>query len=263
MTSKLARIAFAIGLVASATALSAQTQSRSWTMCSDDLFSECNSIRLTTTAADSAGIRVGTYVGLAFQNLQGSSPLDNSDARTIWKFSISGNYIGGPTDASDPSTPSAIFIGDGAGGGPPNGERDVLGFEVFAPGGYATLYDQVEFAGVQGCDADPTWDFAANAGGIGAGRPPYSTCGPDAWVSFPVFNRILPWIDADQMTDATLGGTGVDGAFFTECAGNSSHCVVTTSATPEPATIVLVGTGLFGVLAGRKRRRKEHDPAQA
>ena len=267
MRVQLVRIALAVVLTASASDLFAQTESRTWTMCSVDLYHACNSIMLTTTPDMEDGVRVGTFLTLGFQNLQGFAPLDNSDARTIWGFSILGNYIGGPTDASDPSTPSATFIGSGAGGGPPNGERDVMNFEVFAPGAYATLYDQDIFLGVQGCDPDPTWPDAAEGEVATSGRPPYFTCGPDSWISFSIFHPILPWIDASEMTNAMISGTGVDGAFSTECSGNSAQCKVTTSVatsvTPEPASIILVGTGLLLVAAGATRRRRKHGPVEA
>jgi hypothetical protein len=122
------------------------------------------------------------------------------------------------------------------------------------------LYDQDEFVGVQGCDPDPT--RLASVPGTG-GRPGYFTCGPDAWVSFPIFNPIPPWIDADQMTTAMIGGTGIDGAFSMECSGNSPQCVVTSSATPEPATMILVGSGLFSLAAGGARRRRKRNAAEA
>jgi len=255
MRLPIGRIALALSLALLPSRIHAQTQSRTWTMCSDDLFAACNSIMLTTAPElDSTGVRIGTFVGLAFQNLQGGSPLDQSNARTLSRFGIGGNYIGGPTDASDGYSFDGIFIGSGAGGGPAPGGREVLGFEVFAPGGWASLYDQLDFAGVQGCDADPTWDPDTNPGGIGRGRPAYTTCGSDAWISFEGAH-VHSWIDADQMTDASLGWSGVDGSLSTDCATPSNRCMITTSVTPEPTTLLLAGTGFMVVLAAVRRRK--------
>jgi hypothetical protein len=104
--------------------------------------------------------------------------------------------------------------------------------------------------GIVGCDAPVQPDPSTSYWGGGY----FQTCG-DGWVDF---NFTLP---GSWMFDAasTVSIVTYDGANFSNCTFDQT-CLETSSmtATPEPATIGLLATGLFAVggLTQRRRRRK-------
>ncbi len=96
---------------------------------------------------------------------------------------------------------------------------------------------------VVGCDP-----LTPDANGLYVGRYPgyFQTCG-EGWVVYSWTTPPLQFTDATTLSYPGLTYRGV-------CGGSGIDCP---AYAPEPATIVLLGTGLLSIGALRRRRRKQ------
>jgi hypothetical protein len=83
------------------------------------------------------------------------------------------------------------------------------------------------------------------------------TCGPDQLITFSFFTARA--FDPSAMTLADLEVVGLSDGIPSEPCIDASSCVITPrapiTATPEPATLTLVATGLVGIAGIGLRRR--------
>jgi hypothetical protein len=68
----------------------------------------------------------------------------------------------------------------------------------------------------------------------------------------PSFSTTVTFNQGDILNFAV--GFGSDGAYFNDSTGISAH--LSPSAVPEPASMVLLGSGLLGTLSSAMRRRR-------
>ena len=223
------------------TAISAQTQFRSWETCSVGTIRACNSVFISTTPVISGSTRTGTSWVIRLANLQGTNPLDNTGGSVI--MGASWNYV--TRDGSDPRTSAnpgvfGTLVGAGASG---SGFWEWESQSMPLP--FFSYISSIFKNPIQGCDA-------AN---ISFGSFPASlrTCGVDAFIQFAFTTPTI--LDAEYFEAGFIGNVGVDGNNYQCDLFGNDGCVIESTVTPEPATMVLVGTGLLG-LGGWSRRRR-------
>lgn len=221
----------------------ATVYTRSWTMCSAGAIRSCHSVTLQTQGTFSGTTRVGTSVVLSLRNLQGQNAVDNMAWSTLTAVRI---YRSGAlgTTASTSTTPS---LAGGATG---------------TPTGWNWSTDP----------ANTTWGIlrllSTSTGRIGGcatatGAAMYTCPGSVVFsiASSQIFN-------ADQFSELRMDWAGPSGSG--NCASENirnqaqalcdlENTSVTTTVTPEPITMALLGTGLLGVGGARLRRRSKEE----
>ena len=234
-------------------ASSARAQSRhGWTVCTPQSFSSCHSIEIGTTPIDIGNVRVGTGVNIKITNLQGSGYAhDNTTLSGLIEVIFNGQHV------------NNIFT------------LQPINSTPVGPGSTGSVHWTAETgtqAGINGYVAGYPADSEA-IGGCASGSLLFNnyttlanTCGFNA---FAVFNFTTGNIfDASQFDDLFIEAVGpTDAGFcFTDVTqGNgdpnipqcNTYNEYVISNAPEPVTMALLGTGLFGVGgAGLRRRRK-------
>ncbi len=231
----------------------APTVLHGWTVCTPQSFSSCHSIEIGTSPIMSGNVRTGTGVQFKLTNLQGSGYVhDNTTLSGLIEIIFNGQHINGIQLTFQPiaSTP----VGPGSTGSAHWTAETGTGFGL---GGYVAGYP-ADSEAVGGCASGSLFfnNYFTTA----------NTCGANA---FAVFNFTTGNIfNANQFDDLFIEVVGASdaGFCFTDISkGNSDpdipQCNVyqeyVTSPTPEPVTMALLGTGLFGIGgAGLRRRRK-------
>jgi hypothetical protein len=124
--------------------------------------------------------------------------------------------------------------------------------------GGATVSDASDWSVFESGDAIFLSALGNNGVGGCAGSSPVGgfgqigqTCGPDDFITFSFFTTRT--FDPNAFTLADLEFVGIADGNPADSCNDATPCKIT--STPEPATILLVSTGLAGIAGMRRRRR--------
>lgn len=262
-----ALVAAMAGLAMAPRAARAQTWIHSWTLCTPGSFSSCHSVSIETEAVlNSSNVRTGTLISISEHNFQGQGyALDNTTSSGLYDV----NFVApGESFTSGGGAPTTGAPSGGATGTPTwtrewgtynqgtIGNVPITGAHVEAYAGSST-----GFPLIGGCGTNSLGTLYVYGG---------HTCTPGSTITFSF--SLDQIIDANQFTAVGIEALGV-GAPGGECYSDpnvygsgplsvpacdlqSNTTTETTAVTPEPATIVLLTTGLFGIGGVGLRRRK-------
>lgn len=232
-----------IPAVANAAEDPATVYTRSWTTCSAGAVRSCHSVTLMTQGNFSGTTRVGTSVVLTVRNLQGSHAADNMawSALSAVRMYRSGILAAG-TAAATPSlsggatgTTSAWTWGTGGSG---------------AWGNIRVLAGTTNRIG--GCAAGGT----GNSMWTCPGQVVFSISSSEIFNADQFSELHLTWGGSPSAgsctTDQTRAGTAL-------ALCDPQQTTMTTTVTPEPITMALLGTGLLGIGGARLRRRSKNE----
>ena len=250
-------LSFAIPIAAAVTAPTvARADVHGWTLCTPSSFHSCHSVAIGTTPIMTGSVRTGTGVTITLTNLQGSGyASDNTSLSGLYRVFFGGRnfplpmlpsflpYNGTPTGGATGSANWYIETGTEVGG-----QATVDYVDAFSNGSGT----------IGGCSTGPLASgFTQSA----------TTCGAGQSV---VFNFTTGSIfDAGQLETVFIYALGGPPDQFDYCFsqpdaapnGGFPTCDVQdeyiTTVTPEPVTMALLGTGLFGIGGARLRRRRK------
>lgn len=221
-------------------------ESVAWTLCTPGALSACSSVQLSTTPHAGGG----TDVTIAMHNLNGQDPHDN----TLWSGLYSVEFLSQSASFSVTSGSGALSLGGGATGGATwsyGAANNHLGWNDLYIGrsGANSL--------VGGCAAG-TYNGSIST----AAYTCLSTA--TASLSFTTSNGFNATgvggvaVGLFAGSQATPQGDLICGENF-DAGGRYPACNVLNqsfSVTPEPVSMALMATGLFGIGGVRLRRRK-------
>lgn len=205
--------------------------------CSPGPIRTCGSVHVWTKWDPVAKV---TKVELWLQNLQGGVWWDNTGGGSITKFGLSAPKIQGAANLTVRTEGNTGIYGA------PDGYWSITNAQVEGPVEFSTTTKNAE-GGVSGCALYPT---VVNY---------YQTC-KEGWVVFS-FTTTNQW-DADNAQVAWVVVKSQNGTYELGCRTNdparpTEACnPIDPTASPEPITLSLVGTGLAGLAAVRRRKKK-------
>lgn len=224
-------------------------------------FRACASVQITTTQDLGTG---RTQVVIRVRNLQGTPGISASPNMSFYAFTAWSRSPIRNLSSPGPNGHGIARVGleEGATEVVPRGVNSDYFWEEDGTETSIWLRDVINKRPILGCDYDPlTWVPPGESGG-----PGYSTCG-GGWVSLSFTTNVL-W-DVADLTDVSFifQGPNSGGGGYASCAAEGTRGNGTTEVScevvPEPMTVVLLGTGLFGVGAARLRRRKKDSSSDA
>ncbi len=229
--------------------------------CSTGSLVSCASVSVTIIPRAGGG----TYVMLGIQNLQGTNPFDNNPGSLITGIGISfPSYQGGDWYGTDDEDGMNYYGTPGRNvntlfGTDPAGDHGAVFDGYWWPSGVMwNVYGAEGGTGIVGCDPPPsdTYDVVfQTCPRLGApGAMVFSFEPPvENWPYGPEIPPPTAYNWAGEDFAVGWGGCGITANGKTG-AVISSNCVQMT-ATPEPVTLILTGTGLAALGIVRRRRR--------
>lgn len=260
--------ALAAPAVASATPAPAPVYTRVWKVCYTGTMKSCHSIQLQTQISGSL-----TAVSVTLRNLSGQP--NGSGDNTTWSSLNHLRFYGTGISVNSADSTKVVTGIAAQGGANLNG---AVGWNRLFNGGGLTP----GVLRLNGITAPPTGSPNRRVGGcnpgVGATAPVIMTCNGEVVFSFNTSTLFTAWqltglaIRLDLPASGNDNGVNkicqTDGTQYGQTTQNpngdwtSNLCTdvsTTTTVTPEPITMALLGTGLFGVGGARLRRRKKNE----
>lgn len=236
----------------------AQSWTHGWTLCTVNNFSSCHSVAITTNAVMSGWSRVGTTISISMHNLQGQGyAYDNTTTSGLYQtfFVAPGHPLGTPQGSVGGTT-----TGGATGGG--SVWQWYTGNTLAQPGlvGYASAYGNngPGYAPLGGCGTGTLfYPFIVGSRTCAAGSLFTVTFSIADIVDANEFSSVYIYAANDQTASYCFSDPADYSTSYSACAVHGE--TLTNNVVPEPVTLALLGTGLFGVGGARLRRRKKND----
>jgi hypothetical protein len=212
--------------------------------CTTGAIRTCASAQVSTFDAGGGATRVEIRI----RNLQGTNATDNTGGSLITSVGLTSPSISNATALSPFVTTEGTAVAKtGTGGG-----------QHLAPGAYWSITNNP----IQGQVAFSAHNNQGTRGGIlgcneagPSNQSRFETCGNGGWVvfSFTTSN----YVNFQQVEFAYGMQSAANGGGSYQCRSADPSCVPPpTTTTPEPVSMVLMGSGLAGLAAVRRRRRE-------
>ena len=235
---------------------SARADIHGWTICTPGSFHSCHSVSIGAQPIMTGSVRTGTGITITVTNLQGSGyPFDNTSLSGLFQVFFSGRNFPFPMLFSL-GAQGAALTGPGASGGVTFTTETGINFGTQITH-YATVYP-FSSGVIGGCASGVVaFGYVTSA----------HTCGAGAAAVFSFTSGTI--FDARQMETVfveSLGANDVGFCFSDPSAFDTAYpaCDVQDqylTVTPEPISMALLGTGLFGIGGARLRRRRRNQTA--
>jgi hypothetical protein len=202
----------------------------------------CASVQVETQAIMGGG----TQVFLRVRNLQGTSLFDSTAGSLLTKIGLITPHIEGAGNLVVSTQGAAVGAGDPAGlwniqNSP--GPGNIGGVVEFSAGA-----SNNKNGAILGCDP-------SNANNVTTFFRTCDSTGNTGWVVFS-FTTTNSWNATDAQIAFKVQSVGPQD-YSLECRTDNGSCVTTTTVTPEPLSMILMGSGLAGIAAVHRRRRRE------
>jgi hypothetical protein len=218
---------------------------RSWTTCSAGAVRSCHSVSLQTQGTYSGTTRVGTSVVLRVRNLQGQNPVDNM----AWS-ALNGVRLFRPGVLAVGTAPSTAVLAGGATGTPATWTWGTGGSGGW--GNVRVLANGTNRLG--GCATGST-----NSMWTCPGEVVFSISSALIFNANEFSELYLTWNGPNGAGDCTTDPTRTANTATPRPVCDLENTTITTTVTPEPITMALLGTGLLGVGGARLRRRSKEE----